>query len=1053
MAFVACTQNEVEELSANRADAPETLTVGFEGGDTRIELNEAVKTVWTEGDEVSVFYRSYENTRWAFQGETGDRSCELRLVSGEVGAQTMDNSIIVYPYSDSYAIDADTHAVAALLPAVQSYKEGSYGAEGNIMVAESKFTQFTLKSIVGWLRVELTGNRHIVNSITLRGNDGEQVAGLCYINAADASIALAESEVDESLVATEVRVDCGSGVTLDAEATEFYIALLPQTFDKGLTVEVDYANAEPQTLVYENAITIRRNHISPINSEAESEAIVSTNQIWYTATALIEPNSSAFNVAIISNEWDEATGEGVITFDGELTEIGDYAFDWRYELETISFPSSVTKIGEDAFCNCDNLKSVSIPNSVSIIGNSAFRGCDSLQNIVIPESVETIDAAAFSDCVNLSEVTFNEGLKVIGNDAFRSCTSLKVVSIPNSVTTLKNFAFTHCYSLENVMLGSDIERIEMYVFEFCNNLKDINIPNGVKVIGDATFGGCESLTRITIPDGVAELGGELFNNCVNLKEVYCDSIMPPTLTGDILGNTPDDLRIYVYEECVSLYKESWSDYQDKIYSNGKSMPEDLNTTTFNYTSTDSRIVEPSYLMVKSNSYTDGVGTLVVYGTLSAIPNHAFDNCYTLKTIELPDGISIVGGASFAGCNNLESIVIPDSVLKIGDWAFNVNTALKSVVLGENVISIGNWAFYGNESLEELVLPESITEIGGYTFENCTSLRSITFPNHEIGMGFGVFQNCSSLEEIKGAYATADGRCYAPNNVINLFAPAGLTEYTIPDEITGIGQSAFDAGIELESITFNDNLEWCDIWMAGTKLSRFFGSNVSEDGRCLIIDGRLIMFAPAGITEYIVPENVTSIEGKAFMGHQGLTSVTLPDGLKHIYGGFYGCSNLETVNIPTSVEVIGSQTFEGCTKLSSITIPESVTEIQHNTFNGCASLAEVSLPESLRTISSNAFTNCSSLQSMTIGANIENIEDGVFMNCYNLTNIYCKATTPPTLGDGVFKYWNEETWEYFNIGCTIYVPTESVEAYKSAAYWSEYASSIVGYDFETGEVAE
>ena len=124
-AFAACTQNEVEELTTNRQGLPETLTVGFEGGDTRIELNEAVKTVWTEGDEVSVFYRSYENTRWAFQGETGDRLGDLTLVSGEVGAQTMDNSIIVYPYSDSYAIDADTHAVAASLPAVQSYKEGS----------------------------------------------------------------------------------------------------------------------------------------------------------------------------------------------------------------------------------------------------------------------------------------------------------------------------------------------------------------------------------------------------------------------------------------------------------------------------------------------------------------------------------------------------------------------------------------------------------------------------------------------------------------------------------------------------------------------------------------------------------------------------------------------------------------------------------------------------------------------------------------------------------------------------------------------------------------
>ena len=66
IAFVACTQNDVKELTANRVDVPETLTVGFEGGDTRVELNEVLKTVWSAGDEVSVFYRSYENMCWAF---------------------------------------------------------------------------------------------------------------------------------------------------------------------------------------------------------------------------------------------------------------------------------------------------------------------------------------------------------------------------------------------------------------------------------------------------------------------------------------------------------------------------------------------------------------------------------------------------------------------------------------------------------------------------------------------------------------------------------------------------------------------------------------------------------------------------------------------------------------------------------------------------------------------------------------------------------------------------------------------------------------------------
>ena len=78
LAFVACTQNDVEELAANRADVPETLTVGFEGDDTRIQLNEAQKTVWNAGDNISVFYRSDANQKWQFQGETGDRQGQFK---------------------------------------------------------------------------------------------------------------------------------------------------------------------------------------------------------------------------------------------------------------------------------------------------------------------------------------------------------------------------------------------------------------------------------------------------------------------------------------------------------------------------------------------------------------------------------------------------------------------------------------------------------------------------------------------------------------------------------------------------------------------------------------------------------------------------------------------------------------------------------------------------------------------------------------------------------------------------------------------------------------
>ena len=91
----------------------------------------------------------------------------------------------------------------------------------------------------------------------------------------------------------------------------------------------------------------------------------------------------------------------------------------------------------------------------------------------------------------------------------------------------------------------------------------------------------------------------------------------------------------------------------------------------------------------------------------------------------------------------------------------------------------------------------------------------------------------------------------------------------------------------------------------------------------------------------------------------------------------------------------------------------------------------------------AFKNCSSLTSVTISDSVTTIGDEAFCNCSSLTSVYCKPTTPPTalLYNG---YWNA----FYNnaSGRKIYVPMESVVAYKSASYWSEYKSSFVGYNF-------
>ena len=300
-AFAACTQNDVDHLAANRADVPETLTVGFEGGDdTRIQLNAAQKTVWNAGDEVSVFYQSYTNMKWIFQGETGDRSGKLKAEDNNLGNQTMDEVFVIYPYNPDYRINTEQKAVIASLPSVQSYKKGSYGKDGNIMVATSDFSTFTLKSVCGWLKVQLTGYGEKVESINLRGNNGEQIAGLVYIDVESAEVTFPSEvggydDIENSVgggldfrdaIYPEVKLICDNGVELGAETSSFYIALLPQIFERGISIDVKCDGYKPMTISTDKTLTIERNHIIPMETvefEAVSDATFTFENIDVTS--------------------------------------------------------------------------------------------------------------------------------------------------------------------------------------------------------------------------------------------------------------------------------------------------------------------------------------------------------------------------------------------------------------------------------------------------------------------------------------------------------------------------------------------------------------------------------------------------------------------------------------------------------------------------------------------------------------------------------------------------------------------------------------------------